>query len=109
MPLEDAKNWLASRRETHAYDDDSLRILSAKALVTGMNALIVAAKNRSGRIKAEGGEFGSTYHYDDVDAAKALVQTGIRVRSMLGEAKAAASGPRDLFDAADGWDFPIPK
>ena len=110
IPLEEAQIWLANRRETHSYDDDSLRILSAKALVSGMNALIRASQEKDGRIKGEGGTIGSTYEYSDVDAAKALVMAGLKVRSMIGarkEPEKKTGEQDDLFDRA--WNFPTQK
>ncbi len=112
IPLEEAQKWLAERRESHAYDDDSLRILSAKALVAGMNALIRASKKDEGRVSSEGGEFGESFVYHDVDAAKALVASAIKMRGMIGDKKDPAKGG-DLFDRVIGqttsWIFPVQK
>lgn len=76
-----------------------------------MQALIRAAKTGEGRVKAEGGEFGSTYEYSDVDAAKALVQAGIKVRSMIGgkKEKPLPGEASDLFDRVGDWGFPDAK
>lgn len=110
IPLEEAKEGLAKRRETHGYDDDSLRILASKALMEGMQALIRASKNDKGRVKAEGGEFGSTLEYADVEAAKTLVMAGLKMRGMLGGKKGKETGADDLFDRPapeeNNWTFP---
>jgi hypothetical protein len=108
IPIEEAKTWLKDRRVEPEYDDDSLRLLSAKALVSGVHTLIAAAKEKDGRIRAEGGEFGDSYQYLDVDAAKALVTAGLKIRSMLGRGKTAGVVGKDLFDADEDttWEFP---
>lgn len=64
-------------------------------------------------MSAEGGGMGASYKYFDVDAAKALVNAGLKIRTMVGAKRKAAASARDLFDAASGdaerklgWDFP---
>lgn len=77
-----------------------------------MNALIRTAQSAEGRVKVEGGEFGQTFQFDDVDAAKALVATGIKVRGMLGgrSTKGEREPGEDLFDRiATCWTFPVQK
>ncbi len=110
IPWEEAKTWLEARRATKSYDDDSLRLLSAKALAEGLEALMREAQNSEGRVKGEGGEFGRTFEFGDIDAAKALVAAGLKLRSMLasepGTKKTAGQVIDDLFDRASNWSFP---
>ncbi len=112
IPLEEAQKWLEERRKSKVYDEDSLRLLSAQALYAGMQALIRHSRNHDGRVKVEGGEFGQTYQFDDVDAAKALVAAGIKIRTMLGAGKGKPTPGEvidDLFDRASNWNFPEAK
>lgn len=109
IPIEEARTWLSARRDNHPYDDDTLRILAAESLVTGLHALMEIAKEREGRIKAEGGEFGRTFEFHDTDAAKALVQAGLKMKSLLGVTKVTTAA-KDLFDlATSSWEFPEAK
>lgn len=113
IPIDEARKWLEDRRPNADYDDDSLRLLASSALNAGIAALVEAAKETAGRMSAEGGGMGASYKYFDVDAAKALVNAGLKIRTMVGAKRKAAASARDLFDAASGdaerklgWDFP---
>ncbi len=114
IPLEEAKTWLAERRDSAAYDDDSLRVLAASALQTGVDVLTRIAQEKDGRIKNGGGEFSETIEYHDTDAAKALLNAGLKLRAMLGVGKRPVKGGQpDLFDGDESdtgpWSFPVSK
>lgn len=109
IPIDEAKAHLELRRTHHVVDDDSLRVLAAEALYHGMTTLIGLAKLIEGRRESvttregQGEDAASStikFDFPDLGAAQELVRTGVKLRQMLGTAKAVAGGQRDLFDEA---------
>ena len=103
IPWEEAEAWLKEGRSRQEYDEDGLRAVAARALIQAMETLESLAKNRDGRIISMpvGPGMSETTGYDDLDAAKALLDGALKIRRLLqGNKKAAAEAPkRDLFDS----------
>lgn len=116
IPVEEATAWLAESR-SNAKDDGALRILAAEALHHGVKTLIELTKLREGRVGTSTtyeGESTSTTKFDHPDgaAARALVQTGLKLRQMIKTPEKDPNEASDLFDrepTSSNWTFPTKK
>ncbi len=112
IPVEEAVEWLAAQRG-NKKDDEALRVLSAEALHHGITTLIELARDRTGRTSSISAHLGGSEStiYDDVDAAKELVRTGLKLRQLI-KTPEKQNGQPDLFDrapASSNWTFPDKK
>lgn len=98
-------------------DDSSLHILAFDALRCGIEKLkdIVKAGPRYSDV---GGEGGNKVESVDLVAAKALVDSGIKIRALIGKTKEKAAeldagkektGQPDLWDLYGPWDLKKPE
>lgn len=116
IPVEEAVEWLATARG-QKDDEKALRLLSAEALHHGITTLIELSKIREGRVGTaseeddEGLKRTTKYDHPDGAAARALVQTGLKLRQLIKPREAQNRQP-DLFDrapAGSNWSFPDRK
>ncbi len=95
-------------------DDSGLHILAFDALRTGVEKLKDIVKNGP-RFSDTGGE-GTKVESVDLIAAKALVDSGIKIRALIGKTKEKAAeidagkkGQPDLWDLYGPWDLKKPE
>ncbi len=115
IPVDDAVLWLAEKRGK-SKDEEALRILAAEALHHGITTLIELTKIREGRTGTEteaDRDLGVTkttkFDHPDGAAARALVQTGLKLRQMIKPPAKTDGDGQDLFDKAPpsgNWTFP---
>lgn len=107
IPIEEAIEWLVRKETAAAQDEAALRLLSAEALEAGVRTLQELAAGGA-RIASEGSEGGghTSTRPDDLVAAKALVDLGLKLRRQVGKKETADGSSRDLFDAPpSNWTF----
>jgi hypothetical protein len=102
IPWDEAAAWLTEAKPAQEFDDDALRQLAARALSKAVETLERLAENEHGRetMSASMGTSMST-GYDDLAAAKALMDGALKLQRMIrGGKKVAAEAERgkDLFD-----------
>ncbi len=115
IPWDEAKTWLEGARPAHVYDDDGLRALAARAMTKAVKTLERLADDQVGRVSSSsvGPGMVESTAYDDLAAAKALLDGAIKLRRMLqGKKIAEAVAPgKDLFDRpkpVSPWTFRKP-
>lgn len=116
IPWIEAEERLKDWRAGEEYDDAALRQLSARAMVTAISTLEELAAMPQGRVASSslGPGMIETTAYDDLHAAKALLDGAIKLRRLLqtGKKQAAEVSGRDLFDQAprsSPWRFRQPE
>ncbi len=116
IPWEEAEVWLKDGRKTHDFDDDGLRAVAARALERAVDTLERLAAAEGGRVSSKssmmaGCSESESVTYDDLDAAKALLDGALKIRRLLTGKKVAVkeAAARDLFDqiptARSPWSF----
>ncbi len=102
MRREEAAAWLSERKPAQEFDDDGLRELAARALSKAVETLERLADAEHGR-ESMSSSVGTTVSttYDDLAAAKALMDGALKLQRMLRGSKkvaAEAQAGKDLFD-----------
>jgi len=112
IPLPEAIDWLVAKKDAAAQDEAATRLLAAQALEVGIAKLMALAAGDQ-RVASEsetvaGSGSSTSYRADDLAAAKALVDTALKLRRGLARPKidAEQDGQKDLFDVPpSNWDF----
>lgn len=112
IPLAEAIEWLVAKKDAAAQDEAAARILAAEALEAGIAKLKALAEGEQ-RVSSEsetiqGNGSSTSYRADDLAAAKALVDTALKLRRGFGRPQSAesAGSQKDLFDTPpSNWDF----
>lgn len=102
IPWEEAAAWLSDAKPAHEYDDDALRQLAARALSKAVETLERLAENELGRETMSASmDTSMSTSYDDLAAAKALMDGALKLQRMIRSGKkvaAEAERGKDLFD-----------